>query len=357
MTFVCYLLIVRSLIMSIECYDLIEHFDYIKKYIPQPFYIPSDSFIEFKKCDDEYVIVTKKHKYSLTSASAKKLVDSLGIKIKLFNNDSIIESNVTEQVLPAINKLFKCFADCFVFYADNDDSLCIIDLNVNNCKGTEGTKYENGPSPWKFDLSKDPSVFTCFSDFLNLFCIDQSDNISVKADDIMSSPTNVSLKLFKSVNNSDMQPMLVFNSKFSNMSGFTEIVPIIYDPNSDVSITYPINYAKLHDSTFEYIWNKKLLCLYNSFDVNDYVSRELSELAASNETPAPIKKFINTLINDTTMNVNQPIKDILNECKSFTAQMKAGKVKQFKRQLGIVLGFCLMSKHHSCHNCGHIDFI
>ena len=99
--------------------------------------------------------------------------------------------------LPIINKLFSCFADCFVFYADSEDALKIIDVNVNNQKGDEDTIYRFGPKPWEECNKEDLANFTCFAMFKNTYDIDDSFDIHVKADDIMTSKTNVSLKLFK----------------------------------------------------------------------------------------------------------------------------------------------------------------
>ena len=60
--------------MSIESYSLVEHFDYMKNFIPQPFFISCDSVCEIvKNGDDEYVIKTSKGNYSLTKKSLKKL--------------------------------------------------------------------------------------------------------------------------------------------------------------------------------------------------------------------------------------------------------------------------------------------
>lgn len=344
--------------MSIECFELVEHFDYIKNYVPQPFYISSDSVKEFMINDDGYFIVANNRKYSLNRQTAKKLVDSLGIKIKLFTDNGNSESNVVEQVLPAINKLFKCFADCFVFYASNEDPLEIIDLNVNNMKGSEGTKYENGPSPWKFDLKHNASVFTCFNNFLTTYCINKDDQVMVKADDIMSSPVNVSMYLFKVVHDTTLQPMLSFNSKFSNMNGFADIHPVLYDSSTDIYITFPMNYVKsLDQDIFDDMWNKKLTHLSQTTDLNDYIFREVNELAASNEAPTSVKNFISALLVDSTLNLNQPIGTILTEAHNLSTQMKPAKAKKFKKQLGVVLGYCLCQRHMSCAKCGHMDLI
>lgn len=342
--------------MSIESYNLVEHFDYMTKYIPQPFYINSNDVKEFKHVDDEYIIVTNRHSYTLTKGAAKKLVDSLGIKIKLFSSDSHEETDVIEQIMPAVNKLFKCFADCFVFYAGSDDTFTITDLNVNESKGAEGTKYENGPSPWKLDITDKYNVFTCFTHFLENYVIEHDDNILVKADDIMSSPSIVSIKLFKTVSDSVLQPMLSFNSKFSNMSGFSDIHPVLYDVNTDIYIVFPMNYSKSESDTFESLW-KKVSHLNESTDLNDYIFREINELAASKETPSAIKNFISTILVENTLNINQPVNAILTEANTLASNLKPSKVKKFKKQLGQLIGYCMMSKHHSCHECGHMDLI
>lgn len=340
--------------MSIESYNLIEHYDYIERRVPQPFYINSDSFVEFKKVDECYSIKTKRFEYALTNTAAKKLVSALGIKIKLFNDDSAEESCVIDQVMPAVNKLFKCFADCFVFYADNSMPLDIIDLNVNNVHGAEGTKYENGPSPWKLDIKTQADRFTCFSRFLDRYCIDDHSNIKVKADEILTNNTNVLMCLFKDIKNPTMQPMIVFSGKSTNMNGFTDIKPAIYDVNSDVTIVFPTNYAKLDSPSFDDLWFKTMH-LFESVDVNDYVSREINEIAVSNEVPSAIKSFASSLLVDGIVNINQPINLMLAECKSITTSMKPGKAKRIKQQFGMLLGWCLCMRHFGCHECGHVS--
>ena len=172
--------------MSVEGFSLIEHFDYIKRSIPQPFFIPSSEVKEIVKADSEvdydYIIKTTKHNYSLSKSSLKKLVDSLGIKFKLLFS-VCDETNVLDLVLPIVNKLFKCFSDCFVFYATADDALTIIELNVNNTKGEDGTRYEDGPSPWTDESKQKLELFTCFARFIETFEITDSDtNIQVKSD-------------------------------------------------------------------------------------------------------------------------------------------------------------------------------
>ena len=57
--------------MTIDSYGFIEHFDYMKNYIPQPFIIKSDDVVNLIKSNsepgnDEYSIVTKTKNYSLT---------------------------------------------------------------------------------------------------------------------------------------------------------------------------------------------------------------------------------------------------------------------------------------------------
>lgn len=342
--------------MSIESYSLVEHFDYMKNYVPQPFVISCDSVVSiaYDVNADDYVINTDKHKYSLARNVLKKIVDALGVKVKLLSAAADNEADVLDLVLPAVNKLFKCFADCFVFYAKADDSLTIIDVNVNAVKGDEGTKYENGPSPWKIDVNKNPSAFTCFADFMNKLSIDESDDtILVKADDIMTSSGLVSISLFKQISDSPLQPILVFSSKFSNMNGFTEVHPILYDAATDIEIVFPMNYGSKEDTPFEALW-KKVLHVHESTDIHDYIFRELNELAASDDAPAVVKNFISSILVDSVLNVNQPVRGILDEAASLAAKMKPGKKKKFLRQLGSLVGWCFCMKHSSCSTCGHI---
>ena len=101
--------------MAIDSFSLVEHFDFMKRYIPQPFYIKSEDVKCIKKDEDQYFIETNKWNYDITKSAMKKLVDSLGVKIKLLDVVAD-EVNVIDMVMPIINKLFKSFADCFVFY-------------------------------------------------------------------------------------------------------------------------------------------------------------------------------------------------------------------------------------------------
>lgn len=345
--------------MSIDSYSLIEHFDYMKSYIPQPFIIKPEDVLDLVKSNtesgnDEYSIVTKTKNYTLTKASIKRLVDALGVKIRLLST-VCDEADVIDLVLPAVNKLFKCFSDCFVFYSTSEDRLNIIDLNVNKDRGPEGTKYENGPSPWKFDVNKNPSAFTCFADFKNTYAVDGSTDgdILVKADDLMVKD-QVVMNLFKNVVGSVLQPMLTFSSKFSNMNGFSEIHPTLYDPTSGVYITFPMNYSKDEGATFDDLW-KKVLHLYESVDLNDYIFREINELASSKDTPGVVQNFISDIIVNSTININQPIKNILEEAVSVTSQMKPTKKKKFLRQLGLLIAFSICMRHDGCEHCGHLD--
>lgn len=342
--------------MTIESFNLIEHFDYMRNYIPQPFYIPSETVNDIVKgVDDEYTIRTTNGKYTLNKLSLKKLVDSLGIKIKLLSA-VCAETDVIDLAMPIINKLFKCFADCFVFYARHDDTFTIIDLNVNNDKGEDGTKYENGPSPWKFDIKNNPSVFTCFADFKNKYCIDESDSdVMVKADDLMPNDNTVSMNLFRPVPDGHLQPMLTFTSKFSNMNGFSDIHTTLYDPETNIYIPFPMNYSKLDRATFSSLW-EKAIHIHKSFDLNDYIFREFNELAASNETPGFIKSFISTIQTESILNVNQPIKDILNEANTTAvADMKPSKARKLKKAVGYLIAYAIVMKHSGCEHCGHID--
>lgn len=340
--------------MTIESYSLVEHFDYMKNCVPQPFYIPSDTVKDIVKCDDEYIIHSTKGAYSITKHSMKKMVDALGIKIKLLSS-VCDETDVVDLAMPIINKLFKCFANCFVFYHENDDLLTIIDLNVNTEKGDEGTKYENGPSPWKFDIVKFPAAFTCFADFMNKYYIDSTNTeILVKADDLMQS-NNVNMTLFKNVNNSVIQPMLVFNSKFSNMDGFSKINPALYHEETGITISFPMNYAKDDSEPFDDIW-KRVMHIYEHTDLNDYIFREVNELAVSNDTPNSVREFISSLLcGEDTLNLNQPIKDILAESVNLVANMKPSKKRKFNKNLGSLIAWALVAKHQCCESCGHIE--
>jgi hypothetical protein len=344
--------------MTIDSYSFIEHFDYMRNYIPQPFIIKSEDVVDLIKSvsepgHDEYSIVTKTRNYTLSKSSIKKLVDALGVKIKLLSA-VCEEADVIDLVLPAVNKLFKCFADCFVFYATADEALTIIDLNVNMEKGAEGTRYENGPSPWKIDIKKSPSMFTCFADFKNVYAIDSStdSDLLVKADELLSHG-KVTMSLFKTIPGANLQPMLTFSSWFSNMGGFSEIHPTLYDPTSGIYIMFPMNYAKDEGATFDDLW-KKAVHLYETFDQNDYIFREINELASSKDTPNMVKNFINDIIVDSTININQPIKNILEEAVTVSASLKAGKKKKFMKQLGLLIAFAIVMRHEGCEHCGSI---
>jgi hypothetical protein len=345
--------------MTIENFGLVEHFDYMKKYIPQPFVIKSSDVLAFKKedsgTDSDYIIETISGKYTLTRSSLKKLVDSLGVKVKLLNA-VCDETDVIDLALPIIDKLFKCFSDCFVFYNTNMDPFAIIDLNINNEKGEEGTKYENGPSPWKIDVNKNPSAFTCFVDFLLKYSINKDNtDICVKADDIMMNDSTVMFKLLKhDYENERLQPMLIFSSKFSNMNGFSNINVGLYDTQSDIYILFPMNYAKLEGASFEDLW-KKAIHIYSKTDLNDYICVEINELAASSDTPNVIKNFISSVLTDSTVNLNQSINDILNESCTVMTTMKPSKAKKFKKALGSLIACALCMKHHGCSECGHLD--
>lgn len=344
--------------MSIESYKLIEHFDYMCKYVPQPFYINSEDVIELTKSGDDgedYSIKTNRMTYSLNKSSIKKLVDSLGVKIKLLSAVAD-EADVIDLVLPAVNKLFKCFSDCFVFYANSEDATSIIDLNVNSDHGAEGTKYANGPSPWKVDIRKNPSVFTCFVDFMNRYCIDKDEDtdILVKADELMPSNSGVSINLFKEIKDNRLQPMLMFSGKFSNMNGFSDIRPVLWDSVTDIPIVFPMNYAKLEGASFEDMW-KKVIHTLESTDLDDYIFREVNELAASSETPSVVKNFITNVIIDNPLNINQPIKDILTEAVTCMTQLKPSKARKFKKDLGAMIAFALCMKHAGCEHCGHME--
>ena len=344
--------------MTIDSYSLVEHFDYMCKCVPQPFIIKSDDVVRINKDvsnpdSDEYSIVTKTNTYTLSKSSIKKLVDALGVKIKLLSA-VCDEADVIDLVLPAVNKLFKCFADCFVFYATADDALTIIDLNVNTDKGAEGTRYENGPSPWKIDIGKNPSSFTCFANFKDTYVIDDEHDADLQVDacDIISNNI-VTVNLFKNVNSVNLQPMLTFSSKFSNMRGFTEIHPTIYDEFSGVYITFPMNYAKSEGSTFDDLW-RKAIHLYESFDLNDYIFREVNELASSNDTPNVVKNFITDILVNNTININQPIKNILEEAVTLTNNFKPSKKRKFMKQLGLLIAFAICMRHDGCEHCGSL---
>lgn len=342
--------------MSIDSYSLVEHFDYICKSIPQPFGISNESV----KCieetlDHEYIIKTNNNKeYSLSHSSIKKLVDALGIKIKLLSCVAD-ESNVIHLIMPALNQLFKCYADCFVFYADKDDPFCIIDVNVNNERGDEGTKYEFGPSPWRIKISDNPTSFTCFTCFRTLYDIDSSsdgDSILVKADEIYKG-SQVTMSLFKNVEGAAFQPLLTFNSKFSNMSGFINVHPALIDLATGITITFPMNYAS-NEVSFKELW-KKAMHLLNTTDQNDFIFREINELQNSNDTPNSIKNFIQQLMMDSLINLNQPIRQILDDSALQMNNMKPAKRKAFAKNIGNLIAYSLVAKHACCEHCGHLE--
>lgn len=343
--------------MSLESICLVEHFDFIKKVIPQPFVLKCEDVISLTLNPETemYVIKTKQESYEIARNTLKKLVDALGVKVKLLSSVSDSEADVYDLILPALNKLFKCFADCFVFYHTSEDPNVIIDLNVNAVRGPEGTKYENGPSPWKIDVGKNPEMFTCFANFMESYTITDADtNILLKADDVYRKNKQVVLNLFKLMSGNILQPMLTFSSKFSNMSGFTEIHPSMYDTEHDIMITLPMNYGNTHNpDSFSSMWNKTLH-IYETTDLDDFIFREVNTLAASDEAPMAVKNFISNILTESTLNINQPIKDILNEASRVGSQMKPAKKRKFFDQLGCLIGFALVMKHDSCSECGHM---
>ena len=344
----------------VDSFSLVEHFDYLTKYIPQPFYIQSDKVICLKRGtvdeDSEYLIETSDGNYTLTKGTLKKLVDNLGIKVKLLSS-ACEDVDVYDLVMPALNKLFKCYADCFVFYATAEDARCIIDLNINKDAGAEGTRYESGPSPWGVDVSKDPSFFTCFNDFLDRYIISHSDtSVRVKADADFLVGMNVNIHLFKDVGSMRIQPMLSFSGKCTAMGGFTEIHPVLFDTETGISIVFPQNYVKKKDPTFDDLWGS-VMHLCNHTDLNDYVFRAINEIAVSDETPSAIKNFISSILTESTLNLNQPTADILSECVSLTREMRSAKANKFKKNLGAVIGYAILSMSLACKDCGHMNFM
>lgn len=341
--------------MSIDSYSLTEHFEYICNSIPQPFGITCESVDHIEETPDhDYVIKLNTNKeYSLSNTSIKKLVDALGIKIKLLWCIAD-ESNVIHLIMPALNQLFKCYADCFVFYAANDDPLHIIDVNVNSAKGDEGSKYEFGPSPWPLSISEHPKSFTCFTGFRTQYCIDSesNDDVLVKADEICKG-SQVTMNLFKNVEGAAFQPVLTFNSKFSNMSGFSNIHPALIDLSTGITITFPMNYAS-DESTFDDLW-KSAMHLLTSTDQNDFIFREINELQNSNDTPNNIKNFIQQLTMDNLVNLNQPIRQILDDANTQMNSMKPAKRKAFSKNIGNLIAYSLVAKHACCEHCGHLE--
>lgn len=340
--------------MSIESYSFIEHFDYMCKFVPQPFFISGDEFLDFfyNSEEEEYMLKTTKYTYSLSSGVLKKIVDALGVKVKLLNAVSDNEVDVIDMVIPIIKKLFKCYAECFVFYARQEDPLTIIELNVNAVKGEEGTRYENSPSPWETAIKEFPSNFTCFAEFIDRWCIDNKDyTLQVRASDLMPSGTQVSMTLFRP-SNELVVPMLEFCSKFSNMEGFTEVHPTLYDTVSGVEIKYPMKYS-YKDMNFREMY-EKLMHVYETTDLNDFIFREINELAASDDAPLKIKNYIASLLTESELNLNQSVRAILDDAVNMTAQMKPNKKKKFLQQLGTLIGWCFCMKHSGCSSCGSI---
>lgn len=342
--------------MTIDSFKLTEFFDYIKRSIPQPFGIKSDDVVSLKvsPSTNEHEITLKNKSYTITRAAIRKLVDSLGVKIKLLNTVAEHEIEVYELITPILDKLFKCYADCFVFYSTSDDESTIIDLNVHNVSGEEDTRYANGPSPWDITIEDNKEKFTCFVDFLEKYCIAEDDSdICVKSGDILNN-AHVIINLFKELPHNNLQPMLTFCSKFSNMNGFSEIKPSLYDTDSGITIKLPINYSGRDNSyTFEEMW-KKVIHIFESVDVDDFIFREINILASSNETPSAVKNFIQSILVESTINVNQPIKAILAEAKTQAEHMKPSKKAKLYNQLGTLIGYSLIMKHNSCHECGHM---
>lgn len=337
----------------IESFGFSEHFDYLKNCIPQPFSIKSSDVDAFKKDisnEGEYIIeTTNGDKFTLSKQSLKKLVDSLGVKVKLLSA-VCSETDVIDLALPIINKLFKCFSDCFVFYALSEDRFFIIDLNINTAKGEEGTMFENGPSPWPISIDDHKQSYTCFADFIDKYSID--DKVMVKADEVLSG-LQVSMNLFKEVVGASIQPMLTFSSKCSNLNGFSDIHTTLYDQASDVYIQFPMNYAKNEGATFNDLW-KDAIHLYEKFDVNDFIFQEVSELAASNDTPSSIQSFISSVLVDSVINVNQPIKDILSEAATVCSSLKPAKARKLRKSLGHLIAWCVCMKHNGCSECHHL---
>lgn len=337
----------------IESFGLNEHFDYMKNCIPQPFGINNSDVIAFRKEDSEteseYVIETKNGKYTLSKASLKKLVDALGVKVKLLSA-VCYEDDVIDLAMPIIDKLFKCFSECFVFYYASDDRFYIIDLNVNSTRGAEGTAFENGPSPWPLNISENPQAFTCFAGFKEKYDID--DKVLVKADDILSG-SQVNMNLFVEMPGSSIQPMLTFSSKFSNLNGFSDIHTTLYDSESDIYIQFPMNYAKNEGATFDDLY-KEATHIYEKFDLNDFIFQEVSELAASDSTPGNVRNFINSILINSTINVNQPIKSILSDSVTICSTLKPAKARKLRKSLGNLIAWCICMKHSGCSECHHL---
>lgn len=337
--------------MSIEGYSLNEHFDYITHFIPQPFGIACGTVKEFTVPD--YTLTTTKGTLNFTKSAFRKVIDALGIKLQLLSYVAD-ETSCISLAMPIINKLFKHFSNCFVFYCDSTDSQSVIDVNCHSDKGEEGTIYENGPSPWSVEISKSQIEFTCFNNFMKYWSDLETipTDVMVKSDDIVQG-SKVVLQLYKEVKDSRMQPMLIFSGKYSNMSGFNEIHPALYDTETGVLFKFPMNYAK-SEMNFDEMWSK-VLHINSTTDVDDYVFREINELSASKDTPANVKNFITDLLINNTLNVNQPIKDILNESVTLTSSMKPAKKTKFLQQVGSLIAYSLCMKHTGCEHCGHIE--
>jgi len=322
------------------------------KYIPQPFAIKSVDVVSFEKDTNDsgsYVIKVNNNTYSLSKIALKKLVDALGVKVRLLET-VCFETDVIDLALPIIDKLFKCFADCFVFYSMSEDASFIIDLNVHNERGEAGSIFECGPSPWPISITDYPNSFTCFHLFKERYGIEDKDtNILVKSDDILSGD-KVLFNTFKNVPDSILQPMLTFTSKFYDLNGFSDIHATLYDEASDIYMQFPSNYAKLDEATFDDLW-KKVLHINERLDLNDFIFQEVSELAASEDTPNSVKKFISSILIDNTININQPIKDILAESVTVCNQLKPSKARKLKKNLGNLIAWAVCMKHSGCSEC------
>ena len=338
-----------------DSYSLIEHFDFMKRSIPQPFSIKSDQFVSLESNDntDEYEIKTSNGTFTVNNSVLKKLVDALGIKIKLLSSVSDSEADVYSLIMPILNKLLKCYLDCFVFYHTSDDPHSIIDINVNTEKGEEGTRYENGPSPWEQSVNNNPSWFTCFNSFFSRYGIQESDNsILVKADEIVQKNKTVVLSLFKNTAET-MQPMLVFSGRFSNMDGFSEIHPALYDASHNITIMFPTNYSKKSDQpSFDEMWGS-VMHISEDTDADDYIFKAINSLAVSDDTPTYLRNFIGDILSNSTININQPIGGILDDAAHLASSMKPTKKEKFLNKIGRLIGFAIFMKHRGCSECGH----
>jgi hypothetical protein len=338
--------------MTLQSYNLNEHFDYMTRMVPQPFGISPNIVNEILIDENEnYVIKTSRGNYTLSNNAIKKLVDALGIKIRLLSYVAE-ETDCIALAMPIVNKLFKCFADCFVFYAKSDDTFLITDLNCSSARGEEDTIYAIGPSPWELEISKHPVEYTCFAGFNRYWDDELPNDVYVKAEDLMQG-SKVVLNLFKEVKGCRLQPMLMFGSKYSNMNGFSEIYPVLYDTETGITLNFPMNYAK-QELTFDEMWDKTIH-LSKSTDLDDYIFREINELVSSSNTPSAVQNFITDILVNSTINVNQPIKNILNDAVTLMSQMKPAKKKKFSKQLGSLISFALCMKHEGCEHCGHLE--